>query len=47
MKDDMCKNYETKLEKLKVMEDRRFKAEKDIFDRTIHEKDVRIHKLEK
>ena len=29
------------------MEDKRFKAEKDIFDRTLHEKDIRIQKLEK
>jgi AAA+ ATPase superfamily predicted ATPase len=47
LKEDSSKNYEAKLEKLKSMEDKRFKAEKDIFDRTIHERDIRIQKLEK
>lgn len=44
---DTLKSYELRMEKLKTTEEKRYKAEKDIFDRSLADREAKIQKLEK
>ena len=43
--EEKTRTFEVKIERLKVTEDQRYKTEKDIFDRSLFEKEQKIGKL--